>query len=78
MDEAKKFYDWALTAAAQEIGAAAKQFQLPSNSSAKVDPSVPDFRQIKLIKYDFAKYGSSAERKRLIEKWQKDVGTVPQ
>jgi iron(III) transport system substrate-binding protein len=78
MEEAKKFYDWALTAAAQEMGAAAKQFQLPSNSAAKVDQRVPDFKQIKLIKYDFAKYGSSSERKRLIEKWQKDVGTLPQ
>jgi iron(III) transport system substrate-binding protein len=78
MEEAKKFYDWALTAAAQEMGAAAKQFQLPSNSAAKVDPRVPDFKQIKLINYDFAKYGSSSERKRLIEKWQKDVGTLPQ
>jgi iron(III) transport system substrate-binding protein len=78
MEEAKKFYDWALTAAAQEMGAAAKQFQLPSNSTAKVDPRGPDFKQIKLIKYDFAKYGSSAERKRLTEKWQKDVGTLPQ
>jgi iron(III) transport system substrate-binding protein len=75
MEEAKKFYDWALTTAAQEIGAAAKQFQLPSNSAAKVDPRVPDFKQIKLIKYDFAKYGASLERKRLVEKWQKDVGT---
>jgi iron(III) transport system substrate-binding protein len=78
LEEAKKFYDWALTASAQEMGAAAKQFQLPSNSSAKVDPRVPDFKQIKLIKYDFAKYGASAERKRLIEKWQKDVGSLAQ
>ena len=78
VDEAKKFYDWALTPAAQEMGAAAKQFQLPSNSAAKVDSRVPDFKTIKLIKYDFAKYGSTAERKRLIEKWQKDVGSLPQ
>ena len=27
-----------------------------------------------LIDYNFAKYGSSAERKRLLEKWDKEVG----
>ncbi len=29
--------------------------------------------EIKLIDYDFAKYGSSAERKRLLSKWDKEV-----
>ena len=33
LDNAKKFYEWALTGAAQEMGAAAKQFQLPSNKA---------------------------------------------
>jgi iron(III) transport system substrate-binding protein len=70
---AKKFYDWALTAAAQELGAPAKQFQLPSNKDAKVDPRVPDFKKIKMIDYDFEKYGKSAERKRLLERWERDV-----
>ena len=36
LDNAKKFYEWALTGAAQEMGAAAKQFQLPSNKASKV------------------------------------------
>jgi iron(III) transport system substrate-binding protein len=76
-DAAKKFYDWALTAAAQEMGAAAKQFQLPSNKAAKVDPRVPDFKKIKFIQYDYAKYGASAERRRLIAKWEKDVNSLP-
>ena len=77
VDNAKKFYDWALTAAAQEMGAAAKQFQVPSNKAAKVDARVPDFRKIKFINYDFAKYGKTAERKRLIERWEKDVNSIP-
>ena len=29
---------------------------------------------IKLVDYNFAKYGSSVERKRLLEKWDKEVG----
>jgi iron(III) transport system substrate-binding protein len=77
LEAAKRFYEWALTASAQEMGAAAKQFQLPSNKSAKVDPRVPDFKKIKFINYDYAKYGASAERRRLIAKWEKDVNSLP-
>ncbi len=77
IDNAKKFYEWALTPAAQEMGSAAKQFQLPSNKSAKVDPRVPDFKKIKFINYDYAKYGASAERKRLISRWEKEVNSLP-
>jgi iron(III) transport system substrate-binding protein len=77
LDAAKKFYEWALTPAAQEMAAAAKSFQLPSNKAAKVDPRVPDFRKIRLIDYDYAKYGSSAERRRLIARWEKEVNALP-
>ena len=77
LEAAKKFYEWALTGSAQEMAAAAKQFQLPSNKSAKVDPRVPDFKKIKFINYDYAKYGASAERRRLISKWEKEVNSLP-
>jgi iron(III) transport system substrate-binding protein len=77
VEAAKQFYEWALTPAAQEMAAAAKQFQLPSNRSAKVDPRVPDFKKIKLINYDYAKYGASAERRRLIARWEKEVNSLP-
>lgn len=77
LENARRFYEWALTASAQELGAAAKQFQVPSNKAAKVDPHVPDFKKIKFINYDYAKYGASAERKRLIARWEKDVNSLP-
>ena len=77
LDAAKKFYEWALTPQAQQFGAASKQFQLPSNKATPVDPHVPDFKTIKFINYDYAKYGSSAERKRLIAKWEKEVNALP-
>jgi iron(III) transport system substrate-binding protein len=76
-DAAKRFYEWALTGQAQELGAAAKQFQLPSNKTAKVDERVPDFKKIKFIDYDYAKYGASAERRRLIARWEKDINSLP-
>jgi iron(III) transport system substrate-binding protein len=77
LDAAKKFYEWALTPAAQEMAAAARQFQVPSNKAAKVDPRVPDFKKIKFIDYDYAKYGASVERRRLIAKWEKEVNSLP-
>jgi iron(III) transport system substrate-binding protein len=77
LEAAKKFYEWALTPAAQEMAAAAKQFQLPSNKNAKNDPRIPDFKKIKFINYDYAKYGASAERRRLIAKWEKEVNSLP-
>ena len=77
LEQAKKFYEWALSSQAQQFGAASKQFQLPSNKSTPVDPRVPDFKKIKFINYDYAKYGASAERKRLIAKWEKDVNSLP-
>ncbi|MBI2770253.1 MAG: ABC transporter substrate-binding protein [Burkholderiales bacterium] len=77
LETAKKFYEWALTASAQEIAAAAKQFQVPSNKAAKVDANVPDFKKIKFINYDYAKYGASAERRRLISRWEKEVNSLP-
>jgi iron(III) transport system substrate-binding protein len=77
LDAAKKFYEWALTPQAQQFGAAAKQFQLPSNKATPVDPRVPDFKKIKFINYDYAKYGASAERRRLIARWEKDVNSLP-
>jgi iron(III) transport system substrate-binding protein len=78
MDNAKKWYDWALTPEAQAIGLEAKvSYQLPSNKSAPVSPLAPKFSDIKLINYDFAKYGSSAERTRLLSRWDKEVSTLP-
>lgn len=75
--QAKKFYEWALTPAAQAFGAATKQYQLPSNKATVVDPNVPDFKKIKLIKYDYKKYGESTERRRLIARWEKEVNSLP-
>ena len=59
------------------MAAAAKQFQLPSNKGAKNDPRIPDFKKIKFISYDYARYGASAERSRLISKWEKEVNSLP-
>ena len=76
LEQAKKFVDWALTAKAQALGAETKQFQIPSNVNAPISPLSPKLADIKLINYDFGKYGTSAERKRLLERWDKEVGSI--
>ena len=78
MESAKKYYDWALTADVQSRAQEAKSFQVPSNKNAKVSPLSPDLSSIKLIDYDFKKYGSSDERKRLLKKWDDEVFSLPQ
>ena len=77
LDSAKKWVDWALSPAAQKLMPKAKAYQVPSNASVAPPPEAPDMKQIKLIDYDFAKYGSSAERKRLLSKWDKEVKSLP-
>jgi iron(III) transport system substrate-binding protein len=76
LDNARKFYDWALTPKAQALAARAKQFQIPSNVATPVSPLSPKTSDVKLVDYDFAKYGTSAERKRLLERWDREVGSI--
>jgi iron(III) transport system substrate-binding protein len=74
---AKRFVDWALTAPAQALGARSKQFQVPSNRNAEIPKEAPRLADIKLIDYDFKKYGSSAERRRLLDRWEREVNSLP-
>jgi iron(III) transport system substrate-binding protein len=75
--EARTFYEWALTAGAQKLGAANRSYQVPSNADAPIPPQAPDLSKIKLIDYDFGKYGSSEERKRLLARWTTEVKSAP-
>ena len=78
LPQARRFYDWALTEPAQRLGFdAGGQLQTPANRSAPLPQGAPDLSQIRLIEYDFAKYGRAAERRRLIERWDREVGALP-
>lgn len=76
-ESAKVWYDWALSPAAQEIGATANSYQVPSNAKAKTPPEAPRLADIKLIDYDFAEYGSSETRSRLLARWDAEIGALP-
>ena len=78
MDEAKQFYDWALTAEAQNLALEVDSFQVPSNVGATTSDMAPDMSTIKLIDYDFATYGASDTRIRLLQKWDEEVSVLPQ
>jgi iron(III) transport system substrate-binding protein len=76
--QAKIFYDWALTPEAQTIGfEIGKQLQMPSNTASPLPPGAPDLTKMKLVDYDFVKYGAAAERKRLLAKWDAEIGVLP-
>ena len=73
LDAARKFVDWALGVEAQKIGLELKEYAIPTNRNVPLPAMVPDLAEVKLINYDFAKYGSSETRKRLLARWEKDI-----
>ncbi len=73
-DMAVKWVEFALRPDIQSRSVEVKSFQVPSNKNASVAPESPDLASIKLIDYDFATYGSSETRGRLLARWDDEVG----
>jgi iron(III) transport system substrate-binding protein len=73
LSNAKIFFDWALTPEAQRIGLEVKEYAIPTNKNVVLPPQVPNLADVKLINYDSARYGSSTERKRLLERWTREI-----
>ncbi|MFD0966353.1 ABC transporter substrate-binding protein [Seminibacterium arietis] len=77
LDNAKLFVDWALSKEGQELAwKKGKSFQTLTNTTAEQSPVAFDPKKLKLINYDFEKYGDATERKRLITKWINEVKLV--
>lgn len=74
MENAKIWYDWALSADAQALAVEAAAFQFPSNRNAPIPEAAPDMDTVTLIDYDFERFGSSAERTRLLSRWDVEIG----
>ncbi|MEI8324599.1 MAG: ABC transporter substrate-binding protein [Betaproteobacteria bacterium] len=74
---ALRYYDWLMSPAGQGVGARADSLQVPANKSFQTDARIPLLDHVRLIKYDFEKYGKADERKRLIERWQREVESAP-
>jgi iron(III) transport system substrate-binding protein len=52
-DGAKRYYDWLMSPAGQQIGAKANSLQVPANKTFQPDPRIPSTDSVRLIKYDF-------------------------
>jgi len=74
---ARKFVDFALSPEGQKIGLDVKEYAIPTNRNVALPAQVPPLTSIKVIDYDFAKYGSSAERKRLLDRWEREINSAP-
>ena len=70
LDNAKLFVDWVLSKEGQQLAwQKGKSFQILTNTTAEQSPNALDPKKLSLINYDMETYGSSDERKRLINKW---------
>jgi iron(III) transport system substrate-binding protein len=76
-EAARKYYDWLMGKEGQQIGALANSLQVPANKTFKPDPRIPALDNVRLIKYDFEKYGKAAERRRLVDRWVREVEALP-
>ena len=75
--QARRFYDWYLTPAAMDIGPRVNQFHVPAHPGAAPHPRIPDLSRIRLIDYDFAKFGEPEMRRRILSRWDREIGSLP-
>ena len=76
-EAAKKFVEFVLSAKAQATGVKAKSYQIPSNLDAPLPPKTPRLEEVKLIPFDFARYGQSGVRSAIIARWEKEIASLP-
>ncbi len=72
-DEAVQWVEFVLSAEAQSAGPEVGVYNVPSNSNATIPAEAPAVESIKLIDYDFATYGSTETRARLLARWDAEV-----
>jgi iron(III) transport system substrate-binding protein len=77
LTQARRFYDWYLTPAAMDIGPRANQFHTPAHRDAAPDARIADLSKVNLINYDFAAFGDAGMRRRLLERWDREIGSLP-
>ncbi len=75
-DSAKKWVEYVISAEAQNHGPEVNVFNVPSNKNATIPKEAPPIASLKLIDYDFATYGSSETRERLLARWDAEVGDL--
>ncbi len=76
-EAARRFVDFTLSPEAQNINAKLKINSIPSNRNAALSPDAPKFSEMKLIDYDTPRWGSPAERSRLLKRFDAEVKSQP-
>ena len=77
LTQARRFYDWYLTPAAMDIGPRVNQFHVPAHPGAAAHPRIPDLSAIRLVDYDFAAFGDANMRRRILQRWDREIGALP-
>lgn len=75
-EAARLWYDWALTAEAQEIGPSVNSLQLPTNPDAAISELAVNLTEINVIDYNFVAAGLS--RVEITERFDAEIATTPQ
>ncbi len=73
-DEARAFYDWALTKSAQELANRTRNLIIPANAAAVIRPEAARYANAATLDVDPARFGAPEERKRLLARWQREIG----
>ncbi len=74
-EAARVWYDWALTAAAQEIGPSVNSLQLPTNPEAAISELAVNLEDINVVDYNFAAAGLN--RVEITERFDAEIATAP-
>jgi iron(III) transport system substrate-binding protein len=73
-DEARIFYDWALTKPAQELANRTRNLLVPAHARAEIRAEAAAFANAKTLDVDPSKFGDPDLRKRLLARWQREIG----
>lgn len=72
-ENARRFVDWALSPEAQGTMEQGHSYQWPSNKQAPLPSVVGKLEELELINFDLKRWGTKAERKRLLARWESEV-----
>jgi len=72
---AKRYVDWALTAAAQEIGPTVRSYQVPTHPDARRSDKIVDLATVRLVDYDSAAAGTA--KAELTKLFDEQIARVP-
>ncbi|MEP7274822.1 MAG: ABC transporter substrate-binding protein [Betaproteobacteria bacterium] len=73
-DAARTFYDWALSKGAMELANRTRNLIIPANARAAMRPEAARFADVPTVDVDPARFGQPDERKRLLARWQREIG----